>query len=155
MKKIICILTATLLLTATGIGAQAQKKENCTDYKKQLITEKIAFFTTELELTPEEAQAFWPVYNQIQQEHKEAFARVKATFNKLHNAIEQGRSETEIAAAMKAYAEALDGSHISEAESMERYCKVLPMAKVARLYVAEETFRKMQIRKVQQMNATN
>ena len=34
------------------------------DWKEKIQSEKIAFLTTEIGLTPEEAQAFWPVYNQ-------------------------------------------------------------------------------------------
>ena len=57
MKRLFILLLACLTLS---LNAQ-EKKEN---RKEQIESQKIAFFTAELELTPEEAQLFWPVYNQ-------------------------------------------------------------------------------------------
>ena len=55
------ILAALVLICAT-ISAGASEKG---DWKQKMMSEKIAFLTVELNLTPEEAQAFWPVYNQV------------------------------------------------------------------------------------------
>ena len=57
-------LAAFALLSLSNIQAQSKK---CSWHDK-MMSEKIAFITTELELTPEEAQVFWPVYNQIAKE---------------------------------------------------------------------------------------
>ena len=65
MKK--TILTLLFALIAT-IGAFAQQGPPPAGEKKypspdEIMSQKIAFFTQELDLTPEEAQKFWPVYN--------------------------------------------------------------------------------------------
>ena len=45
----------------------------------KIKAEKIAFITAELELTPAEAEKFWPVYNKMAGEQKDALtASIKA-----------------------------------------------------------------------------
>ena len=69
MKKIYFILTMIL----TSLGAFAQQEEQLEGKKQQDIEAlKVAFISKELQLTPEEAQQFWPVYNQYSNEMKTA-----------------------------------------------------------------------------------
>jgi len=62
MKKILLIIT---LAAMPFIALLAQQQE-------KLETLKIAFITRQLNLTPDEAQKFWPVYNQYVAETKKA-----------------------------------------------------------------------------------
>lgn len=64
MKHFICIL---LLMFSTFILAQNQRQ----DKVKAL---KVAFITERLELTPKEAQNFWPIYNVFQDRMSEILA---------------------------------------------------------------------------------
>ncbi|MEQ3656172.1 MAG: hypothetical protein ABNH00_09940 [Dokdonia sp.] len=56
MKKLSIIIA---LLITTAIVAQSQRQDKVKAFK-------VAFITERLELNPEEAQAFWPVYNVFQ-----------------------------------------------------------------------------------------
>ena len=49
------LVLATVLISGTAINASAQKKE---DWTSKIMQEKIAFFTTEMNLTQEEAEDF-------------------------------------------------------------------------------------------------
>ena len=70
MKKFITALA--MLGIAFSLGAQApSQKGNHQQMKERLQAEHIAFLTEKLELTPEEAQVFWPVYNKAKAEQKE------------------------------------------------------------------------------------
>ena len=61
-----------MLGIAFSLGAQApSQKGNHQQMKERLQAEHIAFLTEKLELTPEEAQVFWPVYNKAKAEQKE------------------------------------------------------------------------------------
>ena len=60
------LIAVLALLSFSNIQAQPQKG----GWHDRMMSEKIAFITMELQLTPEEAQVFWPVYNQIAQEKK-------------------------------------------------------------------------------------
>ena len=62
MKK---LLVALLIGFAPLLSIHAQPEGNNENALESL---KIAFLTKQLNLTPEEAQKFWPVYNQYTQE---------------------------------------------------------------------------------------
>ncbi|MBL0357636.1 MAG: hypothetical protein IPP72_12480 [Chitinophagaceae bacterium] len=70
MKKIYIILSLMCIVAV----AHAQEAEPDLSEKKQQDIQalKVAFITKELELTPDEAQKFWPVYNQYEKEVGEA-----------------------------------------------------------------------------------
>lgn len=59
-----------LLSAFLGFAFFANAQENNESNKKQQDIEalKVAFISRELELTPEDAQKFWPVYNQYSNE---------------------------------------------------------------------------------------
>ena len=59
-----------LLMAFAGITFFAGAQETLPTEKKQQDIEalKVAFISKELELTPDEAQKFWPVYNQYAKE---------------------------------------------------------------------------------------
>ena len=61
-----------LLIVFVGLAAFAKAQEELPSEKKQQDIEalKVAFISKELELTPDEAQKFWPVYNQYAKELK-------------------------------------------------------------------------------------
>ena len=71
MKKLLPILAFTCLIVATCFSqdnnAQTQRAEG-----GRIDALKIAYITKKLELNPEEAQRFWPIYNQYMVEIKSA-----------------------------------------------------------------------------------
>lgn len=71
MKKLLLIFSVFFCLHT----AIAQEDANQLPEKKQQNIEalKVAFISKELELTPEEAQKFWPVYNQYSKEMTSTF----------------------------------------------------------------------------------
>ena len=72
MKKLILVLLAFIFcLSAETTFAQNTKKE-------KIESLKIAFVTKKLDLSPEESQIFWPVYNQYQKEIGELILQRRA-----------------------------------------------------------------------------
>jgi len=69
MNKKLKILAPLLFLMAT-ISVSSQEKQ---DWEK-IKSLKVAFITEKLDLTPKEAQSFWPLYNEHQSK-KEGFFR--------------------------------------------------------------------------------
>ena len=65
MKQIILLLTLGVFLIAQT-SVVAQKSDNHKKRWEKYKTEKVAFLTTNLDLTPQEAQKFWPVYNEME-----------------------------------------------------------------------------------------
>ena len=143
MKKIISLVGVALVLTLT---ASAQKKGE--NWQEKVRAERVAFLTTELDLSEAEAQVFWPVYNAVQQERRDAFKAVRSATKALSEALKKGEGDT--AALLDDYLKAREKTTALERSSVERFKKVLPIEKVAKLTLAEEKFRHRQIGQLQQ-----
>jgi len=143
MKKIISVFCVLALVCA---GAYAQnndhkKKGNPEGWREKLRAEQVAFITSELDLTEAEAQAFWPVYNEVQKQRREAFKASGEAFK----ALAQGTDGADTDALLDKYLSCKKAGEKVEADAVARYKGVLPVAKVAKLLVAEEKFRHQQI----------
>ena len=146
MKKFfaltLCLFASVLLF------AQPQGKPNDEQRKKdweRLQAEKIAFVTQELDLSPEEAQVFWPVYNQC---WKEVLASHKATreaFAGIRGKQAEGLTDKEMEKKLDAYIQATTRSNQVLADWYPKFKEVLPIRKVAKLYQAEEAFQQRMI----------
>lgn len=103
---------------------------------------RVAVITSELKLTTEEAQKFWPVYNEYLDKLKAARREFKT---------HQGNFSTDKEA--QEYLEAellLKQRELSlYKEYYDKFKKVLPLQKVAQLRQAEEEFKKVLLKKLQ------
>ena len=145
MKKFIILsfFLSALVLTSAHAANNSQG-----DWKQRIMSEKIAFLTMEMGITPEEAQAFWPVYNQVDKERDEAVRKVFQSFKALEDAVSAGKSEKEISKLLDAYQDALKQQANIESQARAKYEKVLSVTKLAKLYVGEEKFRRLQVRRL-------
>lgn len=141
------IALAALIMLASAITVSANRRCDG-DWKQKMMSEKIAFLTVELGITPEEAQVFWPVYNQIDKERDEAMRKVFKAFKTLEDATSAGKGEKEISKFLNEYLKALEAQGTVEQNAYKEYSKVLPVEKLAKLYVGEEKFRRQHIRRL-------
>lgn len=144
----IMIIAAILVFGAANAFANNETKE---DWKEKIQSEKIAFLTMEIGLTPQEAQVFWPVYNEINEEKDQAMYEIIKYYWEMSKAIEAGKSEKEIKALLDKYLEAQEKQRKIDEDAAEKYKKVLSTTKVAKLYIGEEKFRRQHIRKLRDM----
>lgn len=147
MKKIIYISLTAVILLASAISASAQMNGQG-DWKQRMLSEKVAFLTIELGITPEEAQKFWPVYNQVDKERDEAMFNVFKAFKELEDGVAAGKNEKEVEKLLGAYLKAMERQREVEDNAASQYKKVLSIDKVAKLYVGEEKFRRQHIRRL-------
>ena len=133
------------MCTSLDINASNNCKE---DWKKKMMSEKIAFLTIELDITPEEAQVFWPVYNQVETEKDQAMKNVFEAYVALERALENGKSGKEAEKLLNDYLNAINKQNAILAEAVDKYKAVLPADKVAKLFVGEEKFRRQHIRRL-------
>jgi len=141
-------MIAVMATFATASSQAQDKQKTGEDWKKKMMSEKVAFFTVELDLTPEEAQKFWPVYNEVDKEKDEATAAVFMAYFELEKALKAKKSEKEISDLLDDYIEAMEKQAEVNSEADEKFRKVLPVEKVARLYTGEEEFRRQYIRRL-------
>ena len=137
-----------LVVSCILIGMTSSAHHSNQSWKEKIFAEKVAFFTSELNLTPEEAQAFWPLYNRLWESKDKAHHQVMLSYRKLSQALDDGKPEEEISGLLDDYLEALDNMAKVDASIAKEYKGVLPVVKVAKLYRAEEKFRRMQINKL-------
>lgn len=145
MKRTFILTFLLLCLSVFGSVAQNNGKD---DWKKKIQAEKIAFLTVETSITPEEAQKFWPVYNQIEKEKDEAMNHVFTSYRNLVMAVKEGKKEKEIEKLLNIYLDAQERQREIDNSVGDRFKKVLPVEKVAKLYIAEERFRRNMIHKL-------
>lgn len=130
MKKIYIALV--FIFTASAVLAQEAAEPNLTEKKQQDIEAlKAAFITKELDLTPDEAKTFWPVYNQYEKEMNEVLKK-----NKLEE-VDEIDKDQKILDVKKKY--------------KDQFTKVLGSPqRMNRLFHAQNKFRKLLIRALQQ-----
>ena len=102
---------------------------------------KVSFITKKLNLTVEEAQIFWPVYNAYDDAMSKLRKERKAD---LKDFMAPGKTLTD-----KDYEQFVDNQIIYQQQELDikklyhsKFKQVLPMQKVAQLYRAEEQFKK-------------
>ena len=81
-EKNILILGLWPLLSAPSF-AQGGEKDN----RKAIESYRVAYMTQHLQLTPQEAQKFWPVYNQMQAELKVFVRKAKERCKSLKQVV--------------------------------------------------------------------
>lgn len=143
MKKI--FLFVVLLAFGSVTIAQPKDKDHESRWEKYRA-EKVAFLTSNLELSPDEAQKFWPVYNQLEKERWQAQKLRREMEEKVLEA-EETMSDNKIKQLTREFA----GSMQKEAELLtsynEKFLDILPSVKVLKLYKAENEFRMYMIKK--------
>lgn len=141
--KIIKLIAAAAAIAISAGAMSAQDK-----WQERINNEKIAFLTSEMDLTTQEAQAFWPIYNEAKNEKEKLFREVMKAYKALDEGIKAGKTEKEMLTLVENYCAA--GKAVNEADEryMQSCLKVLPAEKVARLLIGEEKFRRNQIHKL-------
>ena len=152
MKRIFfSSIIAVLTMVLTGIAATAQPHQPIkTDWQERMQSGKIAFLTMEIGLTTEEAQKFWPIYNTVNEEQDKATYETVVSYMELEKAISENKSDKEVSKCLEKYLAAMNRQNQIRSESVEKYKKILPERKVAKIFVAEEKFRRQHIRMLQQ-----
>ncbi|MBR1782505.1 MAG: hypothetical protein IJ753_03195 [Bacteroidales bacterium] len=147
MKKIISVFLTVVLVGSAAFAQnnKAEKKEKKGgDWREKVRAEQVAGITAQLDLSEAEAQAFWPVYNEVQKKRREAFKASAQAYKALNEGIEGNEVNT----LLEKYLDSKKAADAVETEAIARYKKVLPVEKVAKLIVAEENFRHQQIGKL-------
>jgi Spy/CpxP family protein refolding chaperone len=129
MKKSIIFCLAFILV----VSAEAQKGKGA--FKEKIESYRIAFITERLDLTPEESQKFWPVYNQY------------------HDQLDKIRDEKQKKKSLDLMADAEVEQYITarldveqkelnlKKEYVQKFRQVLSARKVALLQDSEKEFR--------------
>ena len=148
MKKFfafsICLFAAVVLFAQPQGGPKPDENQRKKEFER-IQAEKIAFITQELDLSPEEAQVFWPVYNQCWKEALDCHKKMRDAFDGIRGKKADELSDKELEAKVEAYVQASRASNQVLTDWYPKFRKVLPIRKVAKLYQAEEAFQQRMI----------
>lgn len=136
LKRIKNLLNAALIFSSSMAIAQPERQD-------RIETIHIAYLTQKLNLTPDEAKNFWPVYNQfkadmdkLRQERKETMKSFREKGG-MENLSDQDAQKL-IAAETDFETKQLE----LRKEYVQKFEQVLPVRKVARLFMSEEQFKR-------------
>lgn len=118
--------------------------------KQEIMSQKIAFFTQELSLTPQEAEKFWPVYNKSWHARGSARRATMENLEKLNEALEADTpvSDIQIQALSDAYIDSFKKEGEVFISYFNNFKKILPLRKAVKVFSAEEKFRVMLIKQL-------
>jgi hypothetical protein len=146
MNKILLFLCFIFAFLANGLSAQpgggSQKDSVPTASGAERVQAlKVAFITNALNLSSAEAEKFWPIYNEYQDKREAARKQLQADYKIIREQSDQLSSEelTRLGDEIVAL-KIKDAALVSEMH--EKLKKVLTPVKLAKLYVAEEDFKK-------------
>ncbi len=134
MKKII-ILSVLLLFTVLSFGQDYKEK------REKIKALKVAYITEQLDLTTDEAQKFWPIYNandekQFELRHK----KMRSIINKFENGSLEKLSEKEAASLIDQVENIEDELHDYKKKYIKDLKTVISAKKIIKLKKAEDEF---------------
>lgn len=141
MKRILFL--ALLFSTfSAALQAQPEAKAKAGD---RIRAYRVAVYTEVLQLTSEEAQGFWPIFNEYTDNREKMQQQTKP------NREIDTMSDAEVEEYVKKYFEAKQQEISLEKDMTTRLRKVLSIRKIAKLPVAEREFREGLVKKLQAM----
>ncbi len=144
--KLPYIILILLVVTSLG-GLKAQQTDK--QFVNKIQSQRIAFFTQRMEITPAEAQKFWPIYNEYTKK-KNAITAEKNKLTKFYKASSATMTENDVDVTIQKYINLTK----QETELLEDYNKkfrsVLPAHKVMKLYLAEFEFREWLLKQIRE-----
>lgn len=143
MKKLFTLLMlASVISFAASAQGIAPKRQNAA---QRVEAELIAYLTIHMDLSTEESQVFWPVYNKVEKEQKALRTAERDAFKALAKAMKEGQPTDALLNTYLKAAQANTNLHIAHQKD---YAKVLSSEKLAKFYISQEKFRRMQINKL-------
>jgi len=129
---------AAFLIILTTISFSLVRGQN--PNMEKLNAYKIAFFTRRLNLTSQEAEKFWPVYNEFQ-DKRNSIQIERQALNRNFNQNELNMSDKEMIEAGDKHVSLQVQEAALAQEYHKKFREILSPAKVIRLYQAENQYR--------------
>jgi len=152
MKKIF-LLIILAVFSSTYLFAQ-ERREMDPEMLEKIKAEKISFFTDKMNLTPTEAQTFWPVYNEFEDKRFEIQREIHE-FEHMSDEKFARLSDTEIEKMTNNYINSFEKEALLLKDYNKQFLKILPKKKVLTMYRTENEFRGHLIREFRKNQKKN
>ncbi|HSZ25089.1 MAG TPA: hypothetical protein VK766_05200 [Cytophagaceae bacterium] len=135
MKKLVAVLVIFLI----GLSAKAQNK------REQIESARIAFISQRLNLTPAQAEKFWPLYNEFSDRRQD----IRRTIKKTTLSSQDPTNKDDVLRANLYNTIALKQKEVDlEKEYLARFLLVISPRQVTELQKAEKDFLKTMLDKL-------
>ena len=142
MKAVFAAAAVATLLAGPVAFAQDQASDNMAIVREKVRADKKLLVATNMELTEQEAAAFWPVYEAYQKEISALNARILKAIESYASAYNQGAVPDDVAKKLLDEVLDIDSDEVDLRKSyVPKFSKVLPAGKVARYYQIESKIR--------------
>lgn len=138
-----------MLLSCTSLYSQGPPDRMRQDRREDIEAMKVGFLTRRLNLTTDEAKRFWPVYDQFS-------AEIKSLREDRNNRYKDARSDFD-SMSEKDIEKLVDGEITFRQQELDiirkyhsSFKQVLPIRKVAKLYRAEEDFKRELLQRIRE-----
>ena len=145
MKRVVIFLLIILMFPVIRSSAQNPNLEKLNNYK-------IGFFTKKLNLSSEEAEKFWPVYNEYQGQ-RNLIQLEKLKLNRNFNLNESTLSDNQLEEMGDKYVDCMVQESALAVTFHNKLKEVLPPVKVIRYYQAENQYKVQLLKELQSVKS--
>ena len=131
----------SLILILTSMISFAQNGRLMKQKKEQVKSLKVAFITSELDLTVDESAKFWPLYNAFDEKQSEIRrTKMKSYMDRMDSENFDTVSEKEAATLLSQMESSEEELHQLRKKFISNLKSVIPAVKILKLKKAEEDF---------------
>jgi Spy/CpxP family protein refolding chaperone len=134
---LLCLLAALPAVAQSGQGDRQARMS-------QLENAKIAYITEKVSLTQDQAQRFWPVYNEYSAKRRELYHTMRKLRTDDQNALSDAQVKENLTKAFALRQQEVD----LEKDYFNKFQKLLSIQQVGKLFQAERQFTKEVLRRV-------
>ena len=146
-SKVFIILL--MLLFSANSFAQIRGERQQDNMRQKIEAQKVAFITNKLDLTPEEAQSFWPLYNEFETKRKSIQKELVSGPPPPPEKIWQ-MSDKEAEEMIQGYFLQAQTMLDLKIEFYKKIKNVISVKKIIILFEAEKEFKRILIEKIQE-----
>lgn len=140
------LLLIFCMLTFAGTSALAQDRAS----KERVEAAKVAYLTDKMELSSDQAQKFWPLYNEYEAKRRELIKSYRSGYRQDVDALTEQEAKNRIDDMFVTREKEL----ALEQEYAARYLRVISNKQLIKLYRGERDFTKMLLKRLDDNRAS-
>ncbi|MFD2784112.1 hypothetical protein [Hymenobacter rubripertinctus] len=145
MNHLLRTLSLLCLLAVLPLaGAHAQRGDQRQERLSQLENARIAYLTEKIALTPDQAQKFWPLYNEFTAKRRDLNRRLR----QLRPADADGLSDQQLRDNINQSFGLRQQEITLEKDYFDKFQRVITVRQVGRLFLAERQFTREVLKRV-------
>ena len=142
--KLLLTIFSVLMLVFSGVAQKGNKKGH--PKKEEIQAQKVAFMSSQLALTKEEAEKFWPVYNAYESEMRDIHKEHRDLVKKLRKFDEL--TEEEAYSITENLIELDDKRTKVKQNYLVSFSSILGKKKGAKVFYVEERFKRELLKRI-------